>query len=142
MELRTINEDNYRECLNLHTESTDTDYVDSVAWSLAEAWVYFDDSRPFAIYADQVMVGYVSLYIGDNNPQIINFMVDSRFQKKGYGTAAAKLCVEYLRKEFNANRISVPVNLENRMAQKFWSKLGFQITKDIEDGYIYMRLYI
>lgn len=142
VELRKINRDNYEECLNLHITDTNVDFVDTVAWSLAEAWVFFDDSRPFAIYADNVMVGYVLMYIGENNPQIINFMIDRRFQKRGYGSAAARLCVEYLWKEYNASRISLPVNQENITAQKFWSNIGFEITDNMENGYHYMRLYI
>lgn len=142
VELRKINIDNYEECLNLHITDTNVDFVDTVTWSLAEAWVFFDDSRPFAIYADNVMVGYVLMYIGENNPQIINFMIDSRFQKRGYGSAAARLCVEYLWKEYNASRVSLPVNQENITAQKFWSNIGFEITDNIENGYHYMRLYI
>ena len=116
--------------------------VDSVAFSLAEAWVFYEESRPFTIYADNVMVGFVSMSIGDNNPQIINFMIDSRFQKRGYGTAAVKLCIEYLCKEYNASRISLPVNLENKTALKFWSSLDFKQSDNIENGYLYMRLYI
>ncbi|KZE40238.1 spermidine acetyltransferase [Bhargavaea cecembensis] len=142
LELRKVNSENYEECLNMHTTDTNLDFVDSVAWSLAEAWVFYDDSRPFAIYADNVMVGFVSMYIGENNPQIINFMIDNRFQKRGYGSAAAKLCIKYLCEEFNARRISLPVNPENRTAQRFWSNIGFKITDDMEDGYLYMRLYI
>jgi len=142
VELRKINKDNYVECLNLHTTESNVDFVDPVAWSLAEAWVSYDDSRPFAIYADNVMVGYVSMYIGDNNPQIINFMIDNRFQKRGYGTAAARLCIEYLKKEYNASRISVPVHLEHISAQKFWSNIGFEISDTIENDYLFMRLYI
>ncbi|GGE63825.1 N-acetyltransferase [Priestia taiwanensis] len=142
VELRTINEDNYGECLNLHATAIDEDFVDAVAWSLAEAWVLYDGARPFAIYADNMMVGYVSMYIGNNNPQIINFMIDSRFQKRGYGSVAAKLCIDYLCKEYNARRISVPIKPENKTAQKFWSNIGFEITDDMENGYLYMRLYI
>ena len=142
VELRKINKDNYVECLNLHTTESNVDFVDPVAWSLAEAWVSYDDSRPFAIYADNVMVGYVSMYIGDNNPQIINFMIDNRFQKRGYGTAAARLCIEYLQKEYNASRISVPVHLEHISAQKFWSNIGFEISDTIENDYLFMRMYI
>ena len=141
VELRIINEDNYVECLNLHATAIDEDFVDSVAYSLAEAWVFYEESRPFAIYADHVMVGFVSMSIGDNNPQIINFMIDSRFQKRGYGTAAAKLCIEYLCKEYHASRISLPVHLENKTALKFWSSLGFERSDNIENGYHYMRLY-
>ena len=141
LELRKINSDNYEECLNLRTTDTSVEFVDSVEFSLAEAWVFYEVSRPFAIYADNVMVGYVSMFIGDN-PQIINFMIDSRFQKRGYGLAAAKLCIEYLCKEHNASRISLPVNLENKTALKFWSNLGFERSDNIENGYLYMRLYI
>ena len=57
VELRTINEDNYVECLNLHATAIDEDFVDSVAYSLAEAWVLYDGARPFVIYADDVMGG-------------------------------------------------------------------------------------
>ena len=142
LELRKINSDNYEECLNLRTTDTSVEFVDPVAFSLAEAWVFYEESRPFAIYADNVMVGFVSMSIVDNNPQIINFMIDSRFQKRGYGTAAAKLCIEYLSKEYNASRISLPVNLENKTALKFWSSLGFVRSDNIENGYLYMRLYI
>lgn len=101
--LKIINEDNYEECLSLNVSVENENFVDSVAWSLAEAWAFYEDSRPFAIYADDLMVGYVLMYIGENNPQIINFMIDSRFQKRGYGTAAAKLCIDYLSQECHAH---------------------------------------
>ncbi|GKV56221.1 N-acetyltransferase [Sporosarcina sp. NCCP-2222] len=142
LELRKINSDNYEECLNLRATDTSVEFVDPVVFSLAESWVFYEESHPFAIYADNVMVGFVSMSIADNNPQIINFMIDSRFQKRGYGTLAAKLCIEYLCKEFNARRVSLPVNLENKTAIKFWSRLGFEPSDNIENGYLYMRLYI
>lgn len=142
VELRPITEDNYKECLSLNASVDNADFVDPVAYSLAEAWVYYDDSRPFAIYADDVMVGYVLMYVGEENHQIINFMIDSRFQRRGYGLAAAKLCVEYLCKEYNASRISLPVDPENIAAQRLWSRIGFEMTDDMEDGYVFMRLYV
>ena len=142
IELRTINENNYIECLNLSASITNADFVDPVPWSLAEAWVYYDDSRPFAIYADNMMVGYVLMYIGEGNPQIINFMIDSRFQKRGYGTAAARLCIEYLCKECNPSKISLPVEPENIAAKRLWSSVGFEMTDDMEESYLFMRLYM
>lgn len=142
VELRPIHEDNYKECLNLRAFVANADFVDSVAHSLAEAWVFYDDSRPFAIYADGLMVGYVLMYVGEERHQIINFMIDSRFQKRGYGTAAAGLCVEYLCKKYNASKISLPVEPENMAAQRLWSSLGFEMSDDMEDGYLFMRLNI
>ena len=126
----------------MNASVANADFVDPVAWSLAEAWVFYDDSRPFAIYADDVMVGYVLMYIGEENHQIINFMIDSRFQKRGYGVAAARLCIEYLCKKCNSSKISLPVEPENIAAQRLWSNVGFEMTDDMEDGYLFMRLYM
>lgn len=142
VELRPINEDNYEESLNLRASVDDERFVDSVAWSLAEAWVFYDASRPFAIYGGDAMVGYVLMHIGENNPQIINFMIDSNYQRQGYGAAAAKLCIGYLCKECNASKMSLPVERENSGAQGFWSKAGFEMTDDMKDGYFFMRYYI
>ena len=101
IELRTINENNYTDCLNLKASVANENFVDSVAYSLAEAWVHYKDTKPFAIYADETMIGFVSMYVGEENYQIINFLIDDAYQKKGYGTAAAKLCIDFLYKEYS-----------------------------------------
>lgn len=88
------------------------------------------------------MIGFVSMYVNEVNFQIINFFIDDAYQHKGLGNAAAKLCIRYLQETYHAKRISVPVFLENKTAQKFWSKLNFQFSDSIENGYVFMRLYI
>ena len=50
IELRAISEDNFRECLLLRASVENEDFVDPVTYSLAEAWVYYQDTRPFAIW--------------------------------------------------------------------------------------------
>lgn len=138
--LRSINADNYIECLNLSVDIENTDFVDTVAWSLAEAWVYYKDSHPYAIYNDDEIIGYVLMNTGDEHYEIINFLIDKRFQNKGFGTQAAKLCVDYLVKEYSATKISLPIHPENKLAQKLWEGLGFKKSNAIEDGYVFMRL--
>ena len=86
------------------------------------------------------MFGFVSMYVGEENYQIINFLIDDAYQKKGYGTAAAKLCIDFLYKEYKARRVSAPVNQCHTAAQKFWTKLGFAYSDSVEDGYVFMRL--
>ena len=142
IQLRTIGEDNYQQCLNLRASVEKESFVDSVAYSLAEAWVFYQDTRPFAIYYDDSMIGFVSMYVGEENYQIVNFLIDDAFQRKGLGTEAAKICISYLQKEYHAGRVSVPVELENAGAQTFWRKLGFSFSNNVEDGYIFMRLYL
>lgn len=142
IELRTINEDNYQLCCNLKASVENDNFVDSVTYSLAEAYVFYKDTHPFAIYDNDRIIGFVSMYVGEKNYQIINFLIDDAFQRKGFGTAAAKLCINFLKEKYNADRISVPVYLENRIAQKFWGKLGFVSSNNIEEGYLFMRLYL
>ncbi len=140
VELRKISEENFRECFNLKATVENADFVDPVTYSLAEAWVYYEDTKAFAIYADGQMVGFVSMYVGEENCQIINFLIDDAHQGKGYGKRGAKLCIDYLRKEHGAGRISVPVAEDHTAAQKFWEKLGFARSDTVEDGYVFMRL--
>lgn len=140
VELRAIHPDNYQQCLRLTASVENENFVDPVAYSLAEAWLFYEDSRPFAIYDGEQMIGFVSMYVGEGNPQIINFLIDDTFRHKGLGTQAAKLCIQYLQKECQADRVSVPVFWENIAAQRFWQKIGFTASDHMEDGYVFMRL--
>lgn len=142
IELRTINEDNYQECFRLKASVKNENFVDSVTYSLAEAWVFYKDTKPFAIYDNDKMIGFVSIYVGEENYQIVNFFIDDVFQHKGLGTMAAKACIDYLQKKYNADKVSVPVDLGNMAALKFWKKIGFIFSDSIEDGYAFMRLYL
>ena len=139
VELRTITENNFQQCLRLHASVQDSSFVDTVVYSLAEAWVYYQDTRPFAIYNDGILIGFVSMYVGEENYQIINFLIDDAFQRKGLGTKAVNLCVDYLKNEFMAHRISAPVKLEHVSAQEFWKRQGFYLSDTVEAGYVFMR---
>lgn len=142
IKLRTIDEDNYRQCCQLKASVEKEHFVDSVVYSLAEAWVFYQDTRPFAIYDNDTMIGFVSMYVGEQNYQIINFLIDDPFRRKGLGTKAAEVCICYLQKEYHADRVSAPVALEHTAAQRFWEKIGFTFSDSIEDGYVFMRLYL
>lgn len=54
--LRAIDESNYEQCFHLKASVENENFVDSVIYSLAEAWVYYEDTRPFAIYKGEEMV--------------------------------------------------------------------------------------
>lgn len=139
VELRRITEDNFQQCLCLQASVADDSFVDTVPYSLAEAWLYYEDTRPFAIYNDNIMIGFVSMYVGEENCQIINFLIADSFQRKGFGTEAVKLCIEYLRNVYAAHKVSVPVKLEHTSAHAFWRKQGFRFSDTVENGYIFMR---
>ena len=93
IELRAISEDSFRECLLLRASVENEDFVDPVTYSLAEAWVYYQDTRPFAIHSDDTIVGFVSMYVGEDHYPIINFLIDDAFQRQGHGSKAVQLCI-------------------------------------------------
>lgn len=138
--IKGITEENFQQCLQLKASVPDSQFVDTVEYSLAEAWLYYKDMKPFAIYLGSNIIGFVSMYIGEENYQIINFLIDDMYRGAGIGTKAARICIDYLSKKYGAKRISVPVHERHLAACKFWKKLGFGLSDSIEDGYIYMRL--
>ncbi|MBF0787666.1 MULTISPECIES: GNAT family N-acetyltransferase [unclassified Streptococcus] len=136
--LRTIDEENFEACIRL-VVNVEEEFVDSVLYSLAEAWLYRDCMEVFAIYHTDQPIGFVSMYVGRENPQIINFLIDDAFQGLGYGTQAAALSIHYLQEKYQATRISLPVHVQNIEAQRFWMKQGFHLSDNIENGYLFMR---
>ena len=144
VELRKIDKSNYNECLALKVSDDQKNYVASNTYSLAQAWVYYNTAFPFAIYADNEMVGFVMMgYFEDKNIYTIwRFMIDARYQNKGYGKAALNLSVEYLRKEYNVNEIYLSFVIGNARAEKLYADAGFEKTGEIEDGEIVMKLSV
>ena len=90
------------------------------------------------------MVGFVMMgYFAEKDLyDIWRFMIDERYQKKGYGKAALLLSIEYLSKEFNVNDIFLSFEPNNVIAEKLYSSVGFKRTGEIEDGEVVMRLSI
>lgn len=144
VELREINKDNYNECLNLKVAEEQKNFVASNVYSLAQAWVYHKTAYPFAIYADDIMVGFVMMGFYEEKQlyTIWRFMIDTRYQRKGYGKIALQLSIDYLRKEFNANEIFLSFEPNNLVAEKLYDSLGFKRTGELAGEEIIMGLDI
>src|SRR5262245_52580612 len=94
VELREITQDSLRAVLDLAVEPEQAAYVAPNARSIAEA--YFEPRAWFrAVYADDDPVGFVMLF---RDPAmgfwVWRFMIDARYQGKGYGRRALELFVE------------------------------------------------
>jgi diamine N-acetyltransferase len=144
VELRKIDENNFRECLDLKVFDGQANFVATNEFSLAQAWVFYDKAFPFAIYADDQMVGFVMMgYDSDKKAyNIWRFMIDARFQNKGYGKAALQLSIDYLIKEYDVNEIYLSFEPENIIAEKLYSSYGFVKTGEVDYGELVMRLAI
>ena len=141
VELKEITKDNLEDVLNLKISENQEKFVSSTAHSLAEAYVYKETAFPFAIYADDTLVGFIMLgyYEERNQYTLWKFLIDKQHQNKGYGREALKLGITYLKDRFNAKEIYVGVALENEVAKSLYSSMGFEATGVVENGMEEMR---
>lgn len=141
VELKKIDADNLEDVLSLAVSDDQTAFVSTVAQSLAQAWVYRDTAFPFAIYADGAPVGFVMLGYYESRDQytLWKFLIDARYQRRGYGRSALKLAIDRLAETFGAHEIYTGVLLGNEVARRLYASVGFVETGLIENNMREMR---
>lgn len=140
VELKEITKDNFDEVLDLKVSEQQKHFVSSVAYSLAQAYI-FKTAFPFAIYADKKAVGFVMLgyYEAKKEYTLWKFLIDEQHQNKGYGRKALQLAIEYLRENLGVSEIYTGVSLGNEIAKKLYISVGFSVTGVVEDNMEEMR---
>ena len=66
------------------------------------------------------------------------FMIDERYQRKGYGTAALKVILDYFR-DYGANNIRLSTKPANTTALNMYRKAGFRETGEVIEGEVVME---
>lgn len=142
--LREITKDNLDEVLALDAFEHQKGYVSSTAASLAQAYVYRDTAFPFAVYVDSILVGFIMLgyYEARNQYTLWKFLIDKKYQNKGYGKEALKQGIQYLQNTFHAKEIYTGVSVGNEQAKHVYKSFGFEETGFIEDGMEEMKLML
>jgi len=142
VELRKIDEENYSECLKLKIRDEQKGFVASNVFSLAQAWVFYETAYPFAVYAGDVMVGFVMMgyYKPKDVYNIWRFMIDAEHQGKGYGKEALLLSIKYLRENHGVNEIYLSFEPGNVGAERLYAGAGFKKTGEIYEEQIVMKL--
>lgn len=142
--LKPITKENEQECIALRPKRDQEDLVASNLDSIAHA-IKEPTSRPFGIFAEDKMVGFLlfdnEIY-KDGYYWILRFMVDQRFQKKGYGSLAIKEVIKILTSKPDCTQIRVNHVPHNVEANRLYKSLGFQETGEIEDGEIVLSYHV
>lgn len=133
MEFRAIDKSNYWECMTLMVDESQVDFVADNKQSLVEA-AYEENLYTLGIYHEGMMVGFILYDYDDTIPgwSMSRFMIGKQFQGKGYGKQAVMDFIEYFKKIHNANKLYVSVSLENIVARKMYSSIGFVEVKEVE----------
>jgi diamine N-acetyltransferase len=140
--LRPITPGNRQALADLRVLPEQENFVDGVSRSLAEA-AGKEHARPWCrgIYAGDVPVGFVMLADGvppddDEIPwryYLWRFLIDARFQGRGYGRAALDRVVSYLRTKPDADLLVTSVVPGAGSPLDFYLGYGFRATGQMFD---------
>ncbi len=141
---KDITEDNFDAIVQMK-RPPEEGFVASNAYSLAQAWLYRNnnDVYPFAIYNDEIPVGFMLLDedLEERSLVIWRIMFPPEHQKKGYGTQAIREIIQMARDSGKYDYMLIDCVPQNIVAKHVYEKLGFQPTGEIvNDGEIELRL--
>ena len=133
--LTDITEDNWIEAADLSVRDDQKQFVAPAVGIIARGYVYRDfNSKVFAIEDGETLVGLALVREFGSEPlgyDLQQFMIDERFQGRGYGTAALRLILDELRKEGHYGHAEVCVKKDDAAAIHLYRKHGFT-----DSGYI------
>ena len=130
-----IDERNYFRVRQLKVGEDQQRFLDSPLGILARGYVYrAQRARVLAAEKDGEIVGLMLVKDMDEEPacyDLQQFMIDGRFQGRGYGAAALGLLLDELRQEGKYADAEVCVNRENAAALALFTGAGF-----VDTGYV------
>ena len=140
--LKPITRENLEEVLSLKVKEDQEKYVIPNAESLSRAYVYSETAYPFAVYDDDTIVGFIMMgyYEVKRYYTLWEFMIDHKYQNKGYGRQALKLGLNFVKEKFGPVDIYTGVTSGNTVAKKLYESVGFESTGLLELGMEEMRL--
>ena len=132
IQLRAITEENFLDAFNLKLAPEQVRFVSHPIRSLAQAYVYREQCQPFGICDGDRMLGYLMVIYDDAVPEydLWHMMMDVSCQGQGYGRAALKLALDYIRtKPFGpADRVTLTCHTDNIRALRLYKSMGFAET--------------
>jgi len=146
IKFKEIIEDNYFEYADLEATEEQRPFVYGPVSSLAHAWLYGDRARPFAIYNDETMVGYLMFDIDYqwDDPRktcaIWRLLIDKKHQRKGYGKTALKMAIDYLKDNHDPDIIRVNLLSGNDIAESMYKSFGFTPSGEVHGKQFTMHL--
>lgn len=142
--LKDVNEDNWVQCILLTTNKEGESYVfeefvASNALSIAQSKMEKGWTIK-AIYNGDLIIGFTMYgYCYEYDfYEICRFMIDHKYQGKGYGRFALGKIIEEMKKIKDCNDIFISFDPKNEIAKSLYESIGFKDTgKIIEDELLF-----
>lgn len=135
IQLTTVTEENWLAVAALSVKESQKGFVAPAAGILARGYVYRNcNGKVYVIANDETVVGVALTREFTDEPlgyDLQQFMIDQKFQGRGYGLAALRLILEELRKEGHYDHVELCVKKADREAIRLYEKCGFT-----DSGYV------
>ena len=132
---------NFSDVIGLTITLEQAEFVSSNLYSIAEA--YLEPSwTPLAIYAGDALVGFAMFGRDDETGRwwIMRYMIDARYQGRGYGTAALPRLIDLIVERHGCSELFLDYSPGNEVAGRLYARMGFVPTGEVEAGEILARL--
>ena len=135
VKLTDLTEENWMQAAALTVKDSQKSFLAPAIGILARGYVYRNcGARVFVVESDGVPVGLALVREFTDEPlgyDLQQFMIDGRYQGRGYGSAALDLILAELRKEARYDHVEVCVKQADEAAIRLYEKHGF-----VNSGYL------
>ncbi|MBQ3900645.1 MAG: GNAT family N-acetyltransferase [Clostridia bacterium] len=137
IKLIEVNDNNWLEVASLSVTEEQKRYLDSPVGILARGYAYRSArARVIGIENDGRVIGVALVKDLDEEPacyDLQQFMIDRRFQGRGYGTEALRAILGELAREHKYDRVEVCVHKNDGAALRVYEKVGFRDTGYVDE---------
>lgn len=139
--LREVTKETVRAICRLEVTPEQRGFVAPNAVSFAEALFSPDVAWFRAVYEGEVPVGFVMLSDDPSKPEyyLWRFMIDAAHQRRGLGSRALELVIEYVRTRPGARELLTSIVPGEGSPGPFYESLRFTYTGVEDDGELVMR---
>ncbi|BDB01773.1 GNAT family N-acetyltransferase [Clostridium botulinum] len=144
LHLEEVTIKNWRSIVALKVNENQQNFIESNAYSLAE-WKFVPDFHPKAIYDNNKLIGFAmyGYFEKETRLWLDRFMIDYKYQNKGYGKSSLELLIIVMINEYKCNKIYLSTFKDNIEAIKLYEKFGFEFNGEFdENGELIMVLKV
>ncbi|MGL1893329.1 MAG: GNAT family N-acetyltransferase [Spirochaetaceae bacterium] len=134
LELRELDDSSFNEIIKLQVFEPQKKCVATNVYSIAQA-SFNKNSWYRGIYVNDKAVGFIMLIIDHKEPEYFlwRFMIDKKYQGKGYGKIALDHVIKYLKQFPKAKVLEGTCHVGDDSPLNFYLKYGFTETEEWED---------
>lgn len=133
-----VNDQNWLDIARLSVSENQKGFLDRPIGIVARGYAYRScNAKVIGIADEKQIIGVALVKDMDEAPacyDLQQFMIDKRFQNKGYGTEALRQILSQLRKEGKYSCVEVCVNKDDTAALRVYEKIGFADTGYIDEN--------